>query len=224
MWVCFTTVGSQLANSDTVLIHVYGTSHVSQESLDLVEQKIEEHDPEIVALELDYMRLNGLLSGEKRSGGPVFIRLIQMFQKFIGQKTGVMPGEEMLYAYRKAVEEGRDIALIDQDIRDTVQGLKEVRTTEKIKVGAQLLIGLPFGGGFNVSEIPEDKLIDRLLTEMSFKFPDLYKVLVEDRNTYMTHALKQLQENNPEEDIVAFVGAAHKKEIQKALEEDEISS
>lgn len=201
------------------MIHVYGTSHVSQESLELVEEKIEEHDPDIVALELDYMRLNALLNDRQRSGGPLFVRLIQMFQKFIGRRTGVMPGEEMLYAYSKAVKDGRDIALIDQDIRETVRDLKNVRRREKVKVAAQLIVGIPLSGRFNISDIPEDEFIDDLLKEMSFKFPDLYKALVDDRNRYMTGALKQLERDNPEDEIVAFVGAAHRKAIQEAVED-----
>ena len=115
------------------MIYVYGTSHVSEQSLELVKEKIEEHDPEIVALELDFMRLNALLNGKRDSSGPIFIKLIQKFQNSIGRKTGVMPGEEMLYGYKKAVEEDRDIALIDQDVRETIKKLKDVRRTEKVK-------------------------------------------------------------------------------------------
>jgi len=59
------------------MIHVYGTSHVSHESLDLIQEKIEEHDPDTVALELDFMRLNALLNDESQRGGPIFIRIIK---------------------------------------------------------------------------------------------------------------------------------------------------
>jgi len=200
------------------LIHVYGTSHVSQESIDLIHEKIEEHDPEIVALELDFTRLNGLLSDkEKRSGGPVFIRLIKAFQDMIGSKTGVMPGQEMLYAYNKAVDEERDVALIDQEISETVRNLKSTPRKEKVKAAAHLVVGALFSGNFDASEIPEDRFIDQLLAEFEFKFPELHRVLVEDRNRYMVKALEQLQEENPEGDIVAFVGAAHRKEIENEL-------
>lgn len=200
------------------MIYVYGTSHVSKESLELVEEKINEHNPDIVALELDRLRLKSLINDERSRSGPVFIKLIQKFQQTIGRKTGVMPGEEMLYAYKKAVGEDRDIALIDQDVRNTVRKLKAVHLTEKIKVGAGLLLGFVSRNKFNISEIPEEELIDEILYEMSFKFPGLYRVLVEERNRYMTKALKQLQEENPDQTIVAFVGAAHRKAIENELE------
>lgn len=203
------------------MIHVFGTSHVSQESLNLVEEKIEEVDPEVVALELDMMRLNGLLSDRKtRSGGPLFIRALQYFQRSIGKKTGVMPGEEMLHAYNIARKQDRDVALIDQDIRVTIQNLKDVSFWEKLKAGAQLVVGLLLPGSFEIPKyIPEEELIDELLYEMSFKFPEMFNVLVEERNVHMAESLKMVADEN-DGDIAAFVGAAHRKELERLLEED----
>jgi pheromone shutdown protein TraB len=200
------------------MIKVYGTSHVSHESLDLIKDKINEHDPDTVALELDLMRLNALLNDDTQRGGPIFIRIIKKFQDLIGSRTGVMPGGEMLYAYNTAVNEDRDVALIDQEITDTIQKIKGVRRVEKARAVAQLVLGALIPGSFDISEIPEDEFIDKLLEQFKFKFPELHYVLVEERNKHMIEALKKLQEENPEQDIVAFVGAAHQKEIQEELD------
>jgi pheromone shutdown protein TraB len=201
------------------LIHIFGTSHVSQESLDLVEEKIEEIDPEVVALELDPLRLNSLLNGQQENrGGPLFVQVLQYFQKSIGEKTGVMPGEEMLLAYQTAEKNDIDVALIDQDIRITINKLKDVSFWEKLKAGAQLLVGLIFPGSFEIAnEIPEEELIDQLLFEMEFKFPEMYDVLVEQRNKHMSESLKMLEEDT-DGDIVAFVGAAHRKALVEEFE------
>lgn len=200
------------------MIKVYGTSHVSHESLDLIKDKINEHDPDTVALELDLMRLNALLNDDTQRGGPIFIRIIKKFQDLIGSRTGVMPGEEMLYAYNTAVNEDRDVALIDQEITDTIQKIKGVRRVEKARAVAQLVLGALIPGSFDISEIPEDEFIDELLEQFKFKFPELHYVLVEERNKHMIEALKKLQEENPEQDIVAFVGAAHQQKIQEELD------
>lgn len=201
------------------MIHIFGTSHVSQESLDLVEEKIEEINPEVVALELDTLRLNSLLNDRKeKQGGSLFVRLLQFFQESVGKKTGVMPGEEMLHAYRTAKKNGIDVALIDQDIRVTVDKLKGVSFWEKLKAGAQLVVGMLIPGSFDIAqEIPEEELIEQLLFEMKFKFPEMYDVLVEQRNLHMAESLKML-ENDTEGDIVAFVGAAHRKALVKEFE------
>ena len=204
------------------MIHVYGTSHVSHESLDLIKEKIEQHDPDTIALELDFMRLNALLNDESRGGGPIFIRIIKKFQDMIGSKTGVMPGQEMLYAYQSAIDQGRDVALIDQEITDTITKIKSVRKVEKARAITQLIIGAVLPGSFDVSEIPGEDFIEKLLEEFKFKFPELHYVLVEERNQHMIAALKQLQREEPNKDIVAFVGAAHQKEIQKQVDKFDI--
>lgn len=204
---------------DKVLIHVYGTSHVSGESIELIDEKIEEHDPDVVALELDLTRLEALVNEETEKGGPLFIRLIRRFQESIGSKTGVMPGEEMLYAYHKALSEERDVILIDQDIQITVNRLMEIPRKEKFRAVLSIFLGFLTGKGFDFSEIPDEKLIDRLLEELKDDFPSIYRVLVEERNMVMTESLRSVQEENPEEDIVAFVGAAHRKELEKMLAE-----
>ncbi|PSH01143.1 MAG: hypothetical protein BRC27_02940 [Nanohaloarchaea archaeon SW_10_44_10] len=198
------------------MIHIFGTSHVSQESLDLVEEKIEEINPEIVALELDVPRLNSLLSDKNENrGSSLFVRVLQFFQQSIGKETGVMPGEEMLHAYRVAEKNDIEVALIDQDIRITFSKLKNVSFREKLKAGAQLLVGVIFPGNFEIAhEIPEEELIDQLLLEMEFKFPEMYDILVEQRNKHMIESLRKL-EKETDEDIVVFVGAAHRKAMVK---------
>lgn len=208
---------TEISTSDT-LIHIYGTSHVSQESLDLIEKKIDEHDPDIVALELDLVRLNALLTGQERDEGPLFLRLVKKFQESVGSRTGVMPGDEMIYAYRKAMEEGREVALIDQDIRITVDRLKKVSRKEKARAVIEAVGGLLIPGKFDIQSIPEDELITQLLDELEDRFPQLHRVLVEERNHVMAEYLKNLEEENPDSDIVAFVGAGHKQELEDLLD------
>jgi len=201
------------------LIHAYGTSHVSEESLDLIDEKLEAHDPDIVALELDLVRLEALTGNEARKGGPVFLRLVKKFQDYIGSKTGVMPGEEMLYAYQKSIQEGREVALIDQDIRITIDRIKQVSRKEKVMAVVETAFGFLLPGKLDVSMIPDEELIKELLEELEKRYPGLYRVLVEERNHVMADHLRKLQEDEPEAEIVAFVGAAHKESIEELLAE-----
>ncbi len=203
--------------------HIYGTSHVSEESLKLIDRAIEEHDPDIVAIELDPLRLNSLVTGEEYGGGPVFLKIVKKFQDYIGSKTGVMPGEEMLYAYEKSMQEDREVALIDQDIRITIERVKQVSRKEKVKAFAETVVGLliPGAAKFDVSRIPDEEMIQELLQEVRERYPELYQVLVEERDRVMADYLQQLQEDEPDAEIVAFVGAAHKKSVEELLETEE---
>ena len=204
---------------DSALIHVYGTSHVSEESFKVIDEAIEEHNPEVIALELDHLRLNSLLGEDKQDSGSLFAYLIKYFQNRVGAKTGVMPGEEMKYAYNKAVESGRDVALVDQDIRVTIQGLKGVRRKEKVKAAFSMIAGfLGLGKELDVSKIPEDEMISELVEEMQEEFPGLYRVLMKERNQYIVNALREADKGS-EEDVVAFLGAAHVKKVEEMLNE-----
>ncbi|MFB6292163.1 MAG: TraB domain-containing protein [Candidatus Nanohaloarchaea archaeon] len=200
------------------MIHVYGTSHVSEDSLELIDQKIDEHDPEIVALELDMLRLEALLRGDRPSSGPVFLWLMKKFQDFVGSKTGVMPGDEMLHAFQRSMEENREVALIDQDIRITVDRLGDVSRKEKVKAAFSLLGGLFLGGSFDLSSIPGEDQVETVLDEFRDEYPGLYSVLVADRDQVMAEALEQLESENPDADIVAFVGAGHERKLQERLQ------
>lgn len=199
------------------MIKVYGTSHVSEDSIKLIEEKIEEEKPDIVALELDMIRLKSLLSGRKSRGGPVYLRLIRKLQEHIGSKTGVMPGEEMEYAYRKSIQEDITVYLIDQDIRETFRKIRGIPRKEKVKALGSIVLSFFVSTGFDIYRIPEQETVDRLAEEMEKRFPNLYRILLEERNHLMADALLHIQEEHPEADIVAFVGAAHRKGIDELI-------
>lgn len=203
------------------MVKVYGVSHVSEESIQLIRSKIEEHDPDIVALELDAPRLNALLSDENASSDSFFGEIIRRFQRYVGNKTGVMPGDEMVFAYEECGREDIEVALIDQNIQITLNRLKEVRRKEKVKAALSIIFALLMPGKMNLKNIPSDAEIESLLEETKDQYPGIYRVLVEERNTYMAEALKHLQRNNAEKEIVAFVGAGHRDEIRRLLEESD---
>lgn len=204
------------------MVEIYGVSHVSEESFELIDKVLENENPDVVALELDYLRLNSLMSDEDNSSGSIFVRILQFFQKHVGNKTGVMPGDEMLYAYNKSLEQGRSIALVDQDIRITVEQLSTVKRKEKIKAVFSLILGF-VGFGKNkqdISKIPESKRVDELVEQLEEKFPGLHRVLLTERNEFIVEALSDLESKN--EKVVAFLGKAHVKDVKKRL--NEISS
>lgn len=199
------------------MIHVYGTSHVSQESLEVIDSALEQHDPGIVALELDPLRLNALLTDRGSESGTAFLWLVKKFQDRVGSRTGLMPGEEMEYAFNRAVEEERDVALIDRDIRVTVERLKHVPRKEKVRAAFSILGGFLLPKGFDVAAIPGEEDVKQLLEEFRNRFPGLHTVLIEERNRIMAEALMQLQEDNPDTDIVAVVGAGHQEAVEQMI-------
>ena len=204
------------------MVRVYGVSHVSEESINLIRSKIEEQEPDIVALELDAPRLNALLTDENSSSDSIFGELIRRFQRYVGNKTGVMPGDEMIFAYEECGRKDIEVALVDQNIQITLNRLKEVRRKEKVKAAVSILLALVMPGKMDLKNIPSDAEIEQLLKETKDQYPGIYRVLVEERNTYMAEALKHLQRNNADKEIIAFVGAGHRDEVQRMIDESDL--
>ena len=203
-------------------IKIVGTSHVSKESIQRIDEAFEDFDPDVICLELDKNRLNSLLADEQDlSQMGLLHRGLAMFQRYIGGKTGVMPGEEMQHAFERAHSEGKEIYLIDQDIRHTLRRLKMVRRKEKVKAVAMLPLSF-FGEKFDYTRIPEQDKIDELLEIFRDKFPEIYQVFVEERNVHMAESLRIVKKNHPDENILAVVGAAHKTGLEGFI--DEINS
>lgn len=202
-------------------VKVVGTSHISKKSIERIDEAFESFDPDLVCLELDMGRLNSLLTDNKVDPDTLVHMLLGKFQRYLGGKTGVMPGEEMLYAYRRANNTGKHVYLIDRDIRETLQRLKIVRRKEKVKALAMLPFSL-FSSKIDIADIPDDDMLEQVKKQFSNSFPELYHVLLEERDIYMFNAIQKVRIENPEEDILVVVGAAHKEGIEERL--DEISS
>jgi len=201
------------------MIKIVGTSHVSTDSITKVDEAFEQHQPDVVCLELDMGRLNSLLSDDKKLQAQSLTHsLLARFQRFIGEKTGMIPGEEMLYAYERAKEEDLDIYLIDRDIKVTLSRIGEVNRKEKVKALAMMPLSLLGGSKFDYRRIPNQEDLEQLTEMFEKRFPELYQALVEERDIYMSDALKSVKARHEDENIIAVVGAAHQKGLEELLQ------
>ena len=199
------------------MIHFVGTSHVSTDSIEKIDEAFEQHEPDVVCLELDMGRLNSLLADDKSLQSYSMMHgLLARFQRYIGEKTGMMPGEEMLYAYERAKREDLEIYLIDRDLRITLSRIGDVSRKEKAKAFAMIPFSL-MGGRFDYTSIPDPEEIEKVSEIFREKFPQLHQVLLEERDIYMADSLKAVREEHQDESIVAVVGAAHRKGLEDRL-------
>ena len=134
----------QFQGKEIVLV---GTAHISRASIDLVEKTIAEEKPNIIAVELDEMRLRQLVEGQhyenmniseliqKGQAGLVLLNLfLANMQKRLGENVGVKPGEEMLVAVKAAQQNKIPILLADRDLKITFQrALASLSIIEKLK-------------------------------------------------------------------------------------------
>ncbi|MFH1212342.1 MAG: TraB/GumN family protein [Candidatus Woesearchaeota archaeon] len=212
---------------------IVGTSHVARDSLTIVHDAFAKSNPDIVAVELDRNRLFALLHDAKPSSNPLaifkigfkgyFFALIGSYlQRKLGTITGVKPGSDMLLAVNLAKQHGKQVALIDQDIRITLKSFsKKTKARDKIRFIADIVFA-PFRKKeslpFNIQEIPSEELVDSLLLKLKKRYPSFYRVLVTDRNRFMAKNISALLESNPEKKILCVIGAGHAKALAEDIE------
>ncbi len=210
-------------------ITIIGTSHISSESVREVRETIRETFPDLVAIELDRRRFEALMSKKsktsikdiKKFGLKGFLINVvgAYFEKKLGKLTGVAPGTEMKTAVIEAKRINAKIALIDQDITITIRKLAKVPFKEKffIIIDSIKNIFKKDKIKFNLKKVPSKKKISQLIN-MVKKYPNLYKVLIDDRNKYMAKNLHKLMSEY--EVIIAVVGAGHEDDIIKELKNE----
>jgi pheromone shutdown-related protein TraB len=215
---------------------IIGTSHIAKQSLDDVEKAIVDGKPDIVAVELDQRRLYSILNEKKekiriydvrRIGvkGFVFALIGAWAEKKLGKLVGVAPGSEMKKAIVLAKKHKLKLALIDQDIEITLKRFSK-SLTWKEKWNFVVDIGKSVFGKknitFDLSKVPSRKIIKKLVAEVKKRYPNIYKVLIEERNQVMAKNLKKIMENKDKK-ILAIVGAGHEEDILDLIKKGSIT-
>lgn len=211
-------------------IILMGTSHVAEQSLQQLKKAMKEHDPDIIAVELDKQRLHALMTDQKPNYSPAMIRHIGLkgylfaliggfFQRKIGRMVGIQPGADMKTAAELAQKNKKQLLLIDRDITITLRRLsKAITRKEKWRFITDVLFGRFKKQpkiSIDLKKIPEAELITTLLEQLKERYPSFYNVLVEERNHYMARQLIAAAHHYQGKKILAVVGAGHVKGMQE---------
>jgi pheromone shutdown protein TraB len=158
-------------------------------------------------------------------GGSLLVllqKMLSLIQQELGSMMGTLPGVDMHAAVVSARKEGAKIALVDRDIRITLNHLLAAPFREKLRllgwgkfdVG---IVGEIAGGG--IESIVLEENVGPLMEEFKRVIPSIYNALVDERDRYMAYLLHKLQRDFPDSDIVCVVGAGHKKGVEKYLKQ-----
>lgn len=203
-------------------VMIVGTAHVSLVSVDEVRSAIREYRPDEIALELCPNRFEVLKnpSGWQEMDIVKVIRekktlflfanlVMASFQKRIGERFGVKPGDEMRIAIEEAEETGTPLALVDRPIQLTLQrAWRSLGAWEKAKLLFSSLFSI-----LSVEDIEEDE-IERLkekdvltgtIEEVARQAPTVKRVLIDERDAYMARKIADLKGKR----VLAVVGAGH---------------
>lgn len=204
---------------ETTYIFV-GTAHVYEKSVIEVREAIRDEKPDIVALELDPVRLDALLHQEDRKPtlremkdfgfkNALLLLFMSYLQNKVSSETGIMAGREMIEAALEARSLGIPITLIDRDLRITIQKLMDkVGFKEKLMIFKDLILPEE---EYSIDYAYENPAA--LIDEIKVKYPFIYEILVDERDRYMAENLKRISK----EKVLAIVGAGHVSGIKKYL-------
>ncbi|MBF0236377.1 MAG: TraB/GumN family protein [SAR324 cluster bacterium] len=207
---------------DGKTIFLIGTAHISQSSVNEVNQVIQAENPDVVCVELCASRFEALSQEEQWQNMDIFkvvkekktfllmaTLILSSFQKKLGDQIGVKPGAEMLEAAETAKSVGARVELIDRDVRLTLQRIwGNLSFWEKTKLLNQLVMGLFIHEEITEDEIEKLKEVDMMtqaMQQLADHFPQIKQTLIDERDQYMAEKLRQIEGNK----IVAVVGAGH---------------
>jgi len=216
---------------------IIGTSHIAKQSLEDVEKAIIDGKPDIIALELDKRRLYSLFKEPskiriydiKRVGikGFVFALIGAWAEKKLGKIVGVAPGSEMKKAVRLAKKNKIKLALIDQDIEITLKRFsKSLTWKEKWNFIVDIIKAIFIRKEvitFDLTKVPSKKVVKKLVGQVKKRYPNIYKVLIEERNEVMANNIKKIMETYTDKKILVIIGAGHEDDILELIKKPSIS-
>ncbi|RZC44183.1 hypothetical protein C5167_037128 [Papaver somniferum] len=219
-------------SSNGAQIYLIGTVHGSKQSAETVKNVIDYVRPDVVAAELCEKRVMAMNKQPDNDtwyklfrksmvtpGGlcmKIYIFLVNCRRRRM-HGYGITPGLEFKVAIEESSRVGASCFYIDQDIKVTHQQLSKVPSFDllwKAYCDSKIRVLTDFAyGQYTRSFVRE------IGGNQKKRCPDIFKVIIEDRDKFMSIHLRSFQGK-----VVAVVGMAHKDGIEllwKLAEEDD---
>ena len=214
-------------------IHLVGTAHISQASVELAEKVIREQKPDCVAIELCESRHSSLMDPDRWKNtdivsvirtGKSYLLMAQLalasFQKKLGDQLNVKPGSEMIRAAEVGKEVDAQLVLADRDVKITLKrSWSALGFTGTMKLLFSMVCGLFSSQQIDEAEIERLKKSDALeemMKEFSEALPEVRTALIDERDKYLAYKIRQA----PGDSVVAIVGAGHCPGIRKWIDKE----
>lgn len=219
-----------ITHKDKKIILV-GTAHVSRQNVEEVKEVVEKEKPDSVCIELCQSRYDSIINRDNwkkmdiikiiKEHKALFLLInlvLSSFQNKIARQLGVKPGQEMVQGVISARETGATLVLADREIQTTFLRIwRSLGFWTKVKLFGTLLLSIFQDEETSEDELEKLKTEDILmvaLNEFSSSFPQLKKVLIDERDMYLSQKIKDAPGNT----IVAVVGAGHLPGIKASID------
>ena len=209
----------QLPGKEIIIV---GTAHVSKTSVEEVRSAIREARPDTVAVELCQARYDVMKNPlawqnmdifkvikEKKAAFLMASLVMSSFQRRIGEKLGVKPGDEMRAAIEEAEALGIEVVLVDRNVQITLaRAWRGLSLWKKMKLIYASLLAIFEAEEIDEKDIEKLKEKDVLTTaveEMAKYAPTIKEVLIDERDAYMARKLSDISTGK----VLAVIGAGH---------------
>lgn len=214
-------------------IYLVKTAHVSNNSVKDVDDCINEINPDSICIELDKQRYDSINNKDKwrdtdiskvikeNKVGLLLVNIIlSSFQRRMAISLNSNTGGEMIEGIKLARENGKELVLIDREVNTTFKRIwNALGLMEKAKLISSIIMSV-----FDKEELSEEELqelkeadaVEAALNEVSKEFPNVKKVLVDERDQYLAAKIRKA----PGSKIVAIIGAAHAPGIENNINKD----
>ncbi len=214
-------------------IILVGTAHVSNESADLVKQAIEFYEPDNICIELDSDRYSALENPEawKQTDLLQVIKdnkamqllantILSSYQRRMAEQMDSEVGLEMITAITLAKEKDIKLTMADRNVNITFKRIwRSLSLTDKVKL-LTAFIGSIFNNEDDeeineatIEKMLEEDILTASLSEIRKELPIIAKILVDERDQYLAHSIKNAKGNK----ILAVVGGAHVPGIKSEI-------
>ena len=201
-------------------LYIVGTAHVSANSVQLVEDVINEVKPDTICIELDEQRYKSITKKTTYEDIDIIeiIRKKQLFffigqfimasyQKKISEKTGSRPGMEFMKAIEMSESTGARLVLADRNIGTTLK--RAFRLTpfwHKLRFLASLFVSDDSDfDDIDIEKLKTQDAIENIVKSFEEELPVTKRVLIDERDEYLASEISQ----NLGKVTVAVVGAGH---------------
>ncbi len=215
---------------DGTEIALVGTAHVSQQSVQDVENSIAHFCPDMICVELDQKRFENIKDPDRwkkidlvtalRQGQGFLIManlILSNYQRRMGKSLGVQPGAEMLCAIEVAENKNLPLTLCDRSITITL-----TRAWRKCGFWARLkLLASLTASSFSSEKLTEEELsrlkekdvLSEMMETLAKEAPVIKQVLIDERDLYLAQKIYSAAGKRR----LAVIGAGHMQGVLKAL-------
>ena len=210
---------------DKTEVHILGTAHISQLSVEAVENLIGFVKPDTICVELcesrmksvedpDYLKKLDIFKvfRERKMWLLLSSLILSSFQKKMGHNQ-VKPGDEMRKGIELARKQKLKVEPVDREIQTTLRrAWGNVGFLSKMYLMSALITSLFVKEDVSVEKIEEmksDDILKDLFSQLPGRYESIKNVIIDERDVYLAEKIRRSATEKGVKKVVAIVGAGH---------------